>query len=558
MKNNIKNWVIGLIIASIIVLGLMFSSNNLPFYVGANGEVVQLALPHYGSFECKNVESKFGLTINVPSGGSTISKSTVGFYTNGISNIKLSFSNSYWSTDWGTRVIYNICDTNGNNCGADTIISDFVGGRTNIPISSLNFAQQSIRLRYQRLPFYIIGGWQSSTGLQATYDANRYALVYHSTTYDVAGAVVCSTSCDLNCPDIGVRNKLIFVTDNILGFGATAPSFEYWESIPYDLNTQGGATVYNANTNTFCFSGTVYTAKTTKMESGTTYIYPDVNTRQSKLCCPGATISSTYSDKVCNSDGNSWRVIQDTDKITCISDATCPNAGNQICQNRQLSGGYSCTNKDANGIGLCVRASGTPVSCCNSADCNTDMVCDISSHTCKGGTIYPVCGNGKLEAGEQCDDGNTVSGDKCSSICQSEITCSKDTDCKTGEKCDNGRCVQTTKSCNSCEDFAISKLIGGVWKDKQCSNNLLGKIMYNMVTCSLTFVKVIGIPILFILLLVILPDILRKIKSIKKKEWAIWTISALISLGVSVLLWYIWYLAVILFIVLIIIKIMLK
>jgi cysteine-rich repeat protein len=32
-----------------------------------------------------------------------------------------------------------------------------------------------------------------------------------------------------------------------------------------------------------------------------------------------------------------------------------------------------------------------------------------------------VCGNGVVEAGEQCDDGNTTSGDGCSSTCQKEI-----------------------------------------------------------------------------------------------------------------------------------------
>jgi cysteine-rich repeat protein len=32
----------------------------------------------------------------------------------------------------------------------------------------------------------------------------------------------------------------------------------------------------------------------------------------------------------------------------------------------------------------------------------------------------PVCGNGVIETGEQCDDGNTVSGDGCSSTCQIE------------------------------------------------------------------------------------------------------------------------------------------
>jgi cysteine-rich repeat protein len=32
----------------------------------------------------------------------------------------------------------------------------------------------------------------------------------------------------------------------------------------------------------------------------------------------------------------------------------------------------------------------------------------------------PVCGNGSVEAGEQCDDGNTAGGDGCSSTCRTE------------------------------------------------------------------------------------------------------------------------------------------
>lgn len=39
-------------------------------------------------------------------------------------------------------------------------------------------------------------------------------------------------------------------------------------------------------------------------------------------------------------------------------------------------------------------------------------------------TPVAVCGNGILEAGEQCDDGNTVSGDGCSSTCQIEAASS--------------------------------------------------------------------------------------------------------------------------------------
>jgi cysteine-rich repeat protein len=64
----------------------------------------------------------------------------------------------------------------------------------------------------------------------------------------------------------------------------------------------------------------------------------------------------------------------------------------------------------------------------------------------------PQCGNGKLEAGEQCDDGNSVSGDGCSS-------CTKDPpppSCGDGvvngtERCDDGNTADGDGCSSSCE-----------------------------------------------------------------------------------------------------------
>jgi cysteine-rich repeat protein len=55
-----------------------------------------------------------------------------------------------------------------------------------------------------------------------------------------------------------------------------------------------------------------------------------------------------------------------------------------------------------------------------------------------GGAI--VCGNGKLEQGEQCDDGNTDNGDGCSSTCQLETPLACDT-----SLCDSGDCDAATR-----------------------------------------------------------------------------------------------------------------
>lgn len=60
----------------------------------------------------------------------------------------------------------------------------------------------------------------------------------------------------------------------------------------------------------------------------------------------------------------------------------------------------------------------------------------------------PVCGNGTTEANEQCDDGNTVSGDGCSSVCTIEVCGNGVTD--SGEQCDDGNTASGDGCSNVC------------------------------------------------------------------------------------------------------------
>jgi len=52
-------------------------------------------------------------------------------------------------------------------------------------------------------------------------------------------------------------------------------------------------------------------------------------------------------------------------------------------------------------------------------------------------TIEPPCGNGMKDEGEECDDGNNVDGDGCSAICTIEPFCGDGT-LDSGEQCDDG------------------------------------------------------------------------------------------------------------------------
>jgi cysteine-rich repeat protein len=60
---------------------------------------------------------------------------------------------------------------------------------------------------------------------------------------------------------------------------------------------------------------------------------------------------------------------------------------------------------------------------------------DGCSSTCTIG--IPVCGNGILQAGEQCDDGNTTTGDGCSSTCTIGIPVCGNGILQSGEACDD-------------------------------------------------------------------------------------------------------------------------
>jgi len=74
---------------------------------------------------------------------------------------------------------------------------------------------------------------------------------------------------------------------------------------------------------------------------------------------------------------------------------------------------------------------------------------------CVGGCpppVTPVCGNGTTETGEQCDDGNTVSGDGCSSTCQTEGAVCGNGTVEAPEECDDGNTVNTDACTNACQD----------------------------------------------------------------------------------------------------------
>lgn len=92
---------------------------------------------------------------------------------------------------------------------------------------------------------------------------------------------------------------------------------------------------------------------------------------------------------------------------------------NTQCQTDLCAGGacMACTRSVQCPHGeRCDRALGACVVACTATNpCAAGQTC--TSGTCVDVTVAPVCGNGKMESGEECDDGNKADGDGCSSSC---------------------------------------------------------------------------------------------------------------------------------------------
>ena len=141
-----------------------------------------------------------------------------------------------------------------------------------------------------------------------------------------------------------------------------------------------------------------------------------VNTNNTVGCNDGnlCTVGDICAEGSCQPGG----ALNCDDANGCTDDSCAPETGCVHTPNADgCNDGNACTENDA-----CTNAEcdGDVISCTDDDKCTTDS-CNADSG-CVYTPISPCCGNGVKEAGEQCDDGNSVAGDGCENNCTSTPT----------------------------------------------------------------------------------------------------------------------------------------
>jgi len=111
----------------------------------------------------------------------------------------------------------------------------------------------------------------------------------------------------------------------------------------------------------------------------------------------------------------------DGDGLVDCADPDCTDDPFCLCGNGQPDPGEACddgNNADGDGCSSDCQVEIGPEVCNDGIDNDTDGLVDCADSDCANDpACMPMCGNGIVEAGEECDDGNSVDGDGCSSTC---------------------------------------------------------------------------------------------------------------------------------------------
>ena len=136
-----------------------------------------------------------------------------------------------------------------------------------------------------------------------------------------------------------------------------------------------------------------------------------------------------------------------------VSASTTIGANFTACGNGIVESGEECDDGNAVNTDACTNA-------CRSARCGDGIVrtgveqCDDGNGTngdnCENDCSLPRCGNGILDIGEECDDHNNANGDGCEANCRRPECGNGILD--SGEQCDDGNAIDTDACTNQCRN----------------------------------------------------------------------------------------------------------
>eukprot|EP00005_Dracoamoeba_jomungandri_P010196 CAMPEP_0174268468 /NCGR_PEP_ID=MMETSP0439-20130205/37590_1 /TAXON_ID=0 /ORGANISM="Stereomyxa ramosa, Strain Chinc5" /LENGTH=688 /DNA_ID=CAMNT_0015356665 /DNA_START=63 /DNA_END=2129 /DNA_ORIENTATION=+ len=149
--------------------------------------------------------------------------------------------------------------------------------------------------------------------------------------------------------------------------------------------------------------------------------YLDCPTNENRFgltCDAAATSRDDLDNYFCGSNPDEYGWCGDFWKFLADEDVSVPASTKRGVSNGALVlGGDGFLHVYQTYMDMFMRVCSCHCGC--SAGCGAAGVSGWGHHIMCGGEL--LCGNGVLDASEQCDDGNTVSGDGCSSSCQLEL-----------------------------------------------------------------------------------------------------------------------------------------
>ncbi|MBL7684628.1 MAG: hypothetical protein JNK65_01170 [Deltaproteobacteria bacterium] len=197
-----------------------------------------------------------------------------------------------------------------------------------------------------------------------------------------------------------------------------------------------------------------------------------------KSGCCASDCKSFMPEKTKCDDGSSWTLWD-----SCNAQGKCEGTVLQItfdtCGNGKLDEGEECDVQNLLFASCCdvktckFKKAGTA---CNDWDESTTSDQCLDGGICKGlpAPAVAFCGDGKVDAGEACDDKNTQNNDGCSSDCKIETghQCGGEPSvCKSDETpvCGNGK-IETGEECDGgdcCDNTCHAEQLGTVCHDAQ-------------------------------------------------------------------------------------------